>query len=35
MSDEAVSDRVFFTVLGIFAIAMLAMWWLLALILTP
>ena len=35
MSDDAVSDRVFFTMLAIFAVAMMALWWLLALILTP
>jgi len=34
MSDEAIGDRVFFTMLGVFALAMLLGWWLLAQLLT-
>ena len=34
MSDEAVSDRVFFTMLGVFALVTLLGWWLLAQLLT-
>ena len=34
MSDEAISDRVFFTMLALFALAMILVWWLLAQLLT-
>jgi len=34
MSDQAISDRVFFTMLALFALAMVLVWWLLAQLLT-
>jgi len=34
MSDQAISDRVFFTMLALFALAMILVWWLLAQLLT-
>jgi hypothetical protein len=33
-TDQAVSDRVFFTMLAIFALAMVVVWWAMAQLLT-